>query len=73
MLFRSAAKLAALPGGPGERPKGTGSTPMAVNPAGVRGSVARACARPDVPGACAGRDFSAVISVLSTVGGPWTW
>ncbi len=53
--------------------KGTGSTPMAVNPAGVRGSVARACARPEVPGACAGRDFSAVISVLSTVGGPWTW
>jgi hypothetical protein len=46
---------------------------MAVNPAGVRAFVERACARPDAPGARAGRDFGAVISALSAVGGPWTW
>ena len=65
MLFRSAAKLAPLPGGHGERPRETGSTPMAVSPADVRAIVDRACARPEVPGACAGRDFGAVISALS--------
>jgi hypothetical protein len=46
---------------------------MAVNPAGVRGITARACARPDAPGGRAGRDFGAVISVTFMVGGPWTW
>jgi len=45
---------------------------MAVDPAGVRGIVAHACVRPDAPGARAGRDSGAVISVLSAAGEPWT-
>ena len=46
---------------------------MAVDPAGVRDNVVRACARPDVPGGCAGRDFGAVSSASAGVGGSWTW
>lgn len=46
---------------------------MAVNPAGVRGIVERACARPGTPGAHAGRDLGVAICVLWIVGGPWAW
>lgn len=52
----------------GERPKGTGSTPMSVNPAEVRGIVERVCARPEVLDACARRDLGTVISALGRGG-----
>jgi hypothetical protein len=41
---------------------------MAVNPAEVRGTVERVCARPEVLDACARRDLGTVISALGTGG-----
>lgn len=41
---------------------------MAVSPADVRAIVERACARPEVLGACGRRDLGAVITALSSAG-----
>lgn len=46
---------------------------MAVNSAGVRRAVERACARRGAIGTRAGRGFGVVIFPLAVVGGPWTW
>jgi hypothetical protein len=51
---------------PGERPRETGSTPMAVSPADMRAIVDRVCARPEVLDACARGDLGTVIEAFRT-------
>ena len=57
----------------GERPRERAARQMTVSPAEMRGIAVRACARPGMPGARAGRESGAVISALPGVGGPWMW